>query len=576
MPRVTDALLALLLLFALPFFAWKAWRRLQLSMAKHPSLAGHSKMSKFASKLVPYYGLSDEHIFDCDGAPTEVASRRKQGFYRLAQHFRMRAPTSIRLAEELESGISDLEFTNTYRVPFPFARFVRENLKLGAFATRSRGVEIEDADGNVSIDVSGSYGVNVFGYDFYKECMAAAAVRVGELGPVLGPYHPLIAENVAALKEISGLDEVSFHMSGTEAVMQAVRLARYHTRKPYLVEFCGAYHGWWDGVQAGVGNPRRTADVLTLSEMSERTLRVLETRTDIACVLINPIQAMHPNSSAPGDSTLFGSARSAAYNKQAYSEWLAQLRDVCTRRGIVMIMDEVFVGFRLARGGAQEYFGVRADMVTWGKTLGGGYPVGVVCGRADLMKRFRPDHPADICFARGTFNSHPYVMAAMNEFLRRIESPEIREHYTHIDALWNERAERLNHRLESAGLPVRVVNLCSIWTVLYQRPSRFNWMFQYYLRSEGLALSWVGSGRMIFSHNFTDETFEAVADGFVRAAQAMEQDGWWWQGPRVTALGIKLQIAREVAGALLGGSAKTGSTAPASASATASHGSSDQ
>ena len=99
---------------------------------------------------------------------------------------------------------------------------------------------------------------------------------------------------------------------------------------------------------------------------------------------------------------------------------------VCTERGIVLIFDEVFVGFRIAMGGAQEYFGVRADMVTYGKTLGGGLPVGVLCGRKDLMRRFRDDRPVDICFARGTFNSHPYVMAAMHEFLQRLETPEIR------------------------------------------------------------------------------------------------------------------------------------------------------
>ncbi len=75
-----------------------------------------------------------------------------------------------------------------------------------------------------------------------------------------------------------------------------------------------------------------------------------------------------------------------------------------------------FVGFRLALGGAQEYFGVKADMVTYGKTLGGGLPIGTLCGRKDLMKRFREDRPADICFARGTFNSHPYVMASTYEF----------------------------------------------------------------------------------------------------------------------------------------------------------------
>ena len=90
----------------------------------------------------------------------------------------------------------------------------------------------------------------------------------------------------------------------------------------------------------------------------------------------------------------------------------------------MLIFDEVFVGFRIALGGAQEYFGVRADMVTYGKTLGGGLPVGVLCGRKDLMRRFREDRPVDICFARGTFNSHPYVMGAMHEFLQRLETPD--------------------------------------------------------------------------------------------------------------------------------------------------------
>jgi len=219
---------------------------------------------------------------------------------------------------------------------------------------------------------------------------------------------------VARLKAISGLDEVSFHMSGTEAVMQAVRLARYHTGKRHLVRFTGAYHGWWEDVQPGPGNPLPPRETYTLKDMDTDTLRVLRTRNNIACVLVNPLQALHPNRNAPGDSTLVDGSRSAGFDRAAYTAWLQQLRQVCTERGIVLIFDEVFVGFRLAPGGAQEYFGVRADMVTYGKTLGGGLPVGVVCGKKDLMRRFRPERPADICFARGTFNAHPYVMGAMD------------------------------------------------------------------------------------------------------------------------------------------------------------------
>ena len=142
---------------------------------------------------------------------------------------------------------------------------------------------------------------------------------------------------------------------------------------------------------------------------------------------------------------------------------------VCTERNIALIFDEVFVGFRLAKGGAQEYFGVRADLVTYGKTLGGGLPIGVVCGRRELMKRFRDDRPADICFARGTFNSHPYVMGAMNEFLRFLDTPECQALYRGLDETWNERARAAQSAAARGGLPVEVANMSSIWTVCYTR-----------------------------------------------------------------------------------------------------------
>ena len=523
----------------------RAVQRLALSRAKHPSLTGHSRMAKRVASWVPGYAYDEERFFASDGAPAAVAAQRRAGFERLAALYAQRYARSVAFTALARGVISDLQFTGSYRVPFQYSPYVRERLKVGAFVEGTAGVTVKDLDGNVFYDLTGSYGVNLFGNDFYKECIDEGAARVRELGPVLGAYHPCVLDNVQRLKALSGLDEVSFHMSGTEAVMQAVRLARYHTRRSHLVRFCGAYHGWWEDVQPGPGNPLPPRQTYTLSEMSERSLGVLRTRRDIACVLVNPLQALHPNAGAPGDSSLVDSSRGGGFDRAAYTRWLQQLREVCTARGIVLIFDEVFVGFRLAPGGAQEYFGVQADMVTYGKTLGGGLPVGVVCGRSRYMKRFREDRPADICFARGTFNAHPYVMGAMKAFLDRLERPAVKALYSGLEERWNSRAAHFNQRMTEAGLPVRAANLSSIWTITYDRPSRYNWMLQFYLRAEGLALSWVGTGRLIFSLNYGDDEFEAVLSRFVAAGLAMQADGWWWQDAAQTNKTIRRGILRE-------------------------------
>ncbi|HEX5661021.1 MAG TPA: aminotransferase class III-fold pyridoxal phosphate-dependent enzyme, partial [Polyangiales bacterium] len=333
--------------------------RLTLSRAKHPSLAGHSNISRRVARQVPFYEYSEEEFFKSDDAPAELEAQRRAGFMRLAALFKERFAETARRSAALSPSISDMQFTAAYRVPFQYRRVTQQHLKGGSMVQSASGVRIRDLDGNELIDLTGSYGVNVLGYDFYKQTLRAGAEHVSELGPVLGPYHPVIEYNVTRLREISGLDEVSFHMSGTEAVMQAVRLARYHTGRTHLVRFCGAYHGWWGDVQPGVGNPVPAHETYTLNDLSESTLSVLARRSDIACVLVNPLQALHPNANAPGDSALVDSSRKGAFDRAAYADWLKKLREVCTERGIVLIFDEVFVGFRLAAGGAQEYFGVR-------------------------------------------------------------------------------------------------------------------------------------------------------------------------------------------------------------------------
>ncbi len=525
--------LSALALGALAWLTPKVHQRINLSRAKHRSLAGHSRIAKRIAGLVRRVDYDNDRFFSADGASQELVQQRRQAFERLSRRWQSQFEKGIAMSAQARDFISDLNFTSRYRVPFPFTDTVGAALPSSSFVAISAGPIVTDLDGNLLHDLTGSYGVNLLGHEFYKRCIAESQALVADLGPILGAYHPVVLDNARRLRAISGLDEVSFHMSGTEAVMQAVRLARYHTRKSYLVRFCGAYHGWWEDVQPGPGNPSQPRETYTLRDMDERSLKVLRTRTDIACVLINPLQALHPNAPAPGDSSLVDSGRWARPDRERYGQWLAQLRQVCSERGIVLIFDEVFLGFRLAPGGAQEYFNVRADMVTYGKTLGGGLPVGVVCGRADLMTRYRRERPADICFARGTFNAHPYVMASMNAFLRAIEGPEILQLYQDLDERWNTRAAWLNTALADAQLPVRVANLSSVWTVVYDKPARYNWMLQFYLRLEGLLLSWVGTGRFIFSLDYDDNEFKKVCTKFLAAARQMQADGWW-DGPETT------------------------------------------
>ena len=184
---------------ALGALAWtlpRAVRRLQLSCAKHRSLAGHSRLAKRIAAQIPGYAYDEARFFGSDGAPQEIQARRRDGFERLTALFDERYPRSAAMTAEACEGIPDLQFTGSYRVPFQYSPYLRAHLKTGSFLRATSGVTVEDLDGNVFHDLTGSYGVNVFGVDFYKACIEEGAAQVRALGPVLGAYHPCVLENV--------------------------------------------------------------------------------------------------------------------------------------------------------------------------------------------------------------------------------------------------------------------------------------------------------------------------------------------------------------------------------------------
>jgi glutamate-1-semialdehyde 2,1-aminomutase len=532
-----------------------AARRLLVTVMTLRAVALMPALSRKLSNWVKSSDYTEAQFLRADGAQETWAEIRQKALQRLSQLLNSQQAQSIAWANSIRESFSDLRFTDANRVPFPFVRVMREKFNLCSVVTASRGPRLQNLDGHWTIDVSGSYGVNVAGFDRYKEWIQRGWDQVKDLGPVLGPLHPIVADNIAVLKRISGQDEVSFHMSGTEAVMAAVRMARFNTKRNLIVCFSGAYHGWWDGVQPGLGSERSLDDCLTLKDMQPESLQVIRRRAkEIAAVLVNPVQSFHPNSPPPNDAVLLTSnVRKTEDTTARYADWLRRLRAVCREYGVPLIFDEVYTGFRLAPGGAQEFYGIQADMVVYGKTVAGGLPIGAVCGKSELMRRFDPQHPMRIAYVVGTFSGHPAVMGSMNQFLHWVETPSTAILYQESNQRCDDWVRSTNRQLADGSLPIRVMNLGTVWTVLFKEPSRFNWLLQYYLRAEGVTLSWVGTGRCLSSMDFTAEDYRELQHKLVTAARSMKDDAWWLtaeQHPN-REKAMKTQLIRELLGSLV-------------------------
>merc|ERR1712151_1374778 len=381
------------------------------------------------------------------------------------------------------------------------------------------------------------------GKDFIEDGWAKAKGQ----GLFLGSLDNTVLDNIARLRKISGHDEVSFHMSGTEAVMAAVRCARYNLKKKLCVTFGGAYHGWWDGMQPVVGNERLPNDVLCLKDMNALSLKVISARSnEIAAVLINPLQCFHLNQSPPSDVVLKTNDRKVGPTP-GYKEWLQQLQKLCKDCGVALIFDEVYTGFRLHPRGAQGAYDVKADIVCYGKTLGGGLPIGVVCGPKDLMARGDANKAARVNYVIGTFAGHPFVMGTMNAFLKWLKKPETVKSYDlmalNIDAF----ISKANKAFKDKNYPIELTNWFSVWSILYTEPGRFHWMFQYYLKDAGVNLSWVDTGRLLFSLEWQKADYDRLLERLLSACEAMTLGGWW----EAPVANIKTKLASEVVPAML-------------------------
>ena len=285
------------------------------------------------------------------------------------------------------------------------------------FAKSAKGAYVFDEDGNRFIDYINSWGPMILGHAFPP--VVEAVIEKAKLGTSFGMPTEMETQIAAlAIKMVPGIDKIRFVNSGTEACMSAIRLARGFTKKDKIIKFAGCYHGHSDSflIQAGsgavtFGSPNSpgvtegTAKDTLLAKYNdlESVITLVEAnKNEIAAIIIEPVA---------------GNMGCIPPNKG----FLEALRQICTDNSILLIFDEVMTGFRLAKGGVQELLNVTADIVTFGKVIGGGLPVGAFAARAEIMNYLAPLGPV---YQAGTLSGNPLAMAAGLAMLKALNEDE--------------------------------------------------------------------------------------------------------------------------------------------------------
>ncbi|MFN2386111.1 MAG: amino acid adenylation domain-containing protein, partial [Thermoanaerobaculia bacterium] len=355
-------------------------------------------------------------------------------------------------------------------------------------ATRSAGCRLWDVDGNEYVDLLNGFGLNLFGHspEFVTEAVRAQL----DLGVEIGPQSPDALRVATAISEMAGVERVTFCNTGSEAVMAALRLARTVTGRKKIALFAGSYHGTFDevlvrGIRRGETNAsmpiapgipeEKVANVLVLEYGSDEALRVLQAQAgDLAALLVEPVQSRHPDLQP--------------------REFLHAVRAITEKSGTALIFDEVITGFRVHPGGAQAWFGVRADLVTYGKVVGGGMPIGVLAGRPEFMDALDGGFwsygdgsfpETGVTFFAGTFVRHPIAMAAAEAVLGhlRAEGPALQERLNEKAARFT---EALNDLFARQSLPVHVQRFGSILYLAFPSELKLAGLFHYHLRAKGV------------------------------------------------------------------------------------------
>lgn len=386
---------------------------------------------------------------------------------------------------------------------------------------RSKGSRIWDLDGNEYIDIVNGFGAIMLGHG--PDYVVDAVRKQIDAGVEIGPQSALAGEVAEMICELTGMERAAFCNTGSEAVMAALRVARTVTARDKFVYFTGDYHGTFDevlmrttghkAVPIAPGIPQGSTDnVIVLEYGADASLEYIRIHAnEIAAVLVEPIQSRHPDVQP--------------------RTFLQELRKITAQAGTALVFDEVVTGFRVALGGAQEYYGIRADMATYGKVIGGGYPIGVLAGKAEYLDaldggawQYGDDSAPEVgmTFFAGTFVRHPLAMAAAKAVLQHLKDsgPELQQKLSQKVA---DAAQAVEQIFRKAGINTGV-HPCGAW-FHFNLPTdmRFGSLLHYHMREKGIHI--LESYPCFFTTEHSDADFKRVIEVFAESIEEMRQGG---------------------------------------------------
>ena len=446
---------------------------------------------------------------------------------RFIGRYSSRTAGSKRLTQQYRGRLADPRVASGFRAQW-------KEMVYPIVIERSAGSKLWDVDGNEYIDVLNGFGVTMFGHRprFVEEAVA----RQLQLGFEIGPQTRLAGQVAEQLCELTGMDRATFCNTGSEAVMAAMRLARTVTGKKKVAFFAGDYHGAFDEVLVkGTGRPiapgipaESTANVLVLEYGSAAALETIRAQAhELAAVMVEPVQSRHPNLRPV--------------------EFLRELRAMADRENFALIFDEVVTGFRTHPGGMQALYGIRADMATYGKVIGGGMPIGALAGSSKYMDALDggmwsygdgSSPEVGVTFFAGTFVRHPLAMAACSAVLAHLKAagPQLQED---LSEKTGRLVARLNELFERGQVPSRIENFRSIFYFGFPPGERFASLLHYHVREKGIHIQ---EGFPCFlTTEHTEADLDCIVAAFRDSIQQMQEGGFLpapaiAAGPRIAPL----------------------------------------